>query len=109
DLLSPLRLFDLACNAADTSRIVAGWGPTTEHFRQREANLEQLRSLFGDYQDRCANLGIPATTMGVLAYLEKVKSRGEDQQALDPGADAVHVSTYHGAKGLEWPVVIAAD
>ncbi|MDF1862128.1 MAG: UvrD-helicase domain-containing protein [Verrucomicrobiales bacterium] len=109
DLLSPLRLFDLACVAADASRIVARWGATTEHFRQREANLEQLRRLFCDYQDRCANLGIPATTMGLLAYLAEVEKRGEDQQALDPGADAVHVSTYHGAKGLEWPVVIVAD
>jgi ATP-dependent exoDNAse (exonuclease V) beta subunit len=109
DLLSPLRLFDLACGAADASRIVACWGPTTEHFRQREANLEQLRRLFCDYQDRCANLGIPATTMGLLAYLAEVENRGEDQQALDAGADAVHVSTYHGAKGLEWPVVIVAD
>lgn len=109
DLLSPLRLFDLACGTADVSRIVAKWGPTTEHFRQREANLEQLRSLFCDYQDRCAGLGIPATTMGLLAYLSEVEERGEDKQALDPGSDSVHVSTYHGSKGLEWPVVITAD
>lgn len=119
DLLGPLRLFDLACGAADTSRIVAAWGPTSEHFRQREGNLEQLRTHFVGYQDRCAELGIPATTMGLLACLDEVANRGDDQQALDPvadvsvtdapGAGAIHVSTYHGAKGLEWPVVIAAD
>lgn len=109
ELLSPLRLYDLACSAVDASQIVAQWGPTTEHFRQREANLEQLRSLFVDYQNRGADLGVPVTTLGLLAYLSEVEGRGEDQQAIDPGADAVHVSTYHGSKGLEWPVVITAD
>lgn len=55
-----------------------------------------------------------ALRAGDLAILARSHDRGEDQQALDPGADApgagaIHVSTYHGAKGLKWPVVIAAD
>ncbi|MBV8099736.1 MAG: PD-(D/E)XK nuclease family protein [Verrucomicrobia bacterium] len=32
-----------------------------------------------------------------------------DRKAADEGADAIHVMTVHGAKGLEWPVVICAE
>ncbi len=99
----------MACASADVPLIVAAWGPTAEHFRQREANLEQLRGLFIDYEKRCTDFGTPATTMGLFASFDEIQSNEEDAKAVDPDRDAVHVSTYHGAKGLEWPVVITAD
>ncbi|NLT71366.1 MAG: UvrD-helicase domain-containing protein, partial [Verrucomicrobiaceae bacterium] len=109
DLLSPLQAYDLAASTADLSRIVASWGPSEAHFRQREANLENLRQLIAEYETRSADFGHPATPTGLLAHLDDLAEKGEDKKAVDPETDAVHLSTYHGAKGLEWPVVIAAD
>lgn len=109
ELLSPLQRFDRACAAADVTRIMAAWGPTKEHFHQREANLEQLRNLISEYEERGNEFGVPATIMGLFARLDEIQSAGEDKRAVDPGMDAIHISTYHGAKGLEWPVVITAD
>jgi len=109
EALSPLQAYDLATAAADLARILAAWGPSEAHFRQREANLETLRAIIVQYETRCAEYGQAATASGLLAHLDDLAERGEDQTAVDSGADAVHLSTYHGAKGLEWPVVIAAD
>lgn len=108
-LLSPLQAYDLASAAADLSRIVASWGPSEAHFHQREANLENLRHLIVQYETRSADFGQPATPIGLLAHLDDLAEKEEDKKAVDPETDAVHLSTYHGAKGLEWPVVIAAD
>lgn len=109
ELLSPLQAYDLAAAAADLSRIVASWGPSEAHFHQREANLENLRHLIVQYETRSADFGQPATPLGLLAHLDDLTEKEADKKAVDPETDAVHLSTYHGAKGLEWPVVIAAD
>ncbi len=109
DLLSPLQRYDMACAAADITRIAAGWGPTPGHARQRSANLEQMRRLVSDYEEHCAEFGIPATIMGLFVVLDDLKTDKGDKKAVDPSLDAVQVRTYHGAKGLEWPVVIASD
>lgn len=108
-LLSPLQRFDLACATADVSRIAASWGPSPEHAHQRAANLEQLRKFIIEYEERCASFGLPATIMGLFAALSELASNSEDKRAVDGGIDAVMIRTYHGAKGLEWPVVITAD
>ena len=34
---------------------------------------------------------------------------GADSKATDEQVNAVNVSTYHKAKGLEWPIVICTD
>ena len=66
---------------------------------ERRANLEALVRLGHDY----AAVDATATVDGLVAWL----SAGDRSDGADAGgpADAVELSTFHRAKGLEWPVV----
>ncbi len=77
--------------------------------RQRLANIEALRKLAVDYEDRCNRLHTAASLGGFLLWLEDLERQGQDMQGASEGPDAVQVLTYHKSKGLEWPVVIAWD
>jgi len=69
----------------------------TDLAAQRRANLEALVQMGRDYlaiQD-------PATVDGFLTWLSATTRADQP----DPTGDAVEVSTFHAAKGLEWPVV----
>lgn len=66
---------------------------------ERHANLAALSRLIHDY---LTNEPVP-TGPGFLAWLTTVK--GSDVEADDEAVDLV---TFHGAKGLEWPVVHVA-
>jgi len=68
-------------------------------------NLETLRGLARAYENECANLALPATVGGLVLWL--ANQTPPQPRSLDP--DAVKVMTYHGAKGLEWPMVILTD
>jgi ATP-dependent exoDNAse (exonuclease V) beta subunit len=61
------------------------------------------------YEDHCAAHHDAATLTGFLFWLENPSSPELDLQPVVTSGNAVHVLTYHKAKGLEWPVVIAAD
>jgi ATP-dependent exoDNAse (exonuclease V) beta subunit len=73
------------------------------------ANLEALRGLAKQYEDRCRVLRRPATAAGLVAELERLNQQDEDEGAEGLGNTAVRVLTYHAAKGLEWPVVVLAE
>lgn len=68
-------------------------------------NLETLRGLARTYESECANLALPATAGGLVLWL--ANQTPLQPRSLDP--DAVKVMTYHGAKGLEWPMVVLTD
>jgi ATP-dependent exoDNAse (exonuclease V) beta subunit len=53
-----------------------------------------------------AEEGAGMTPAGLATYLDGLKEDGDDERAFSPDADAVVISTWHGAKGLEWPIVI---
>ncbi|MDP9388250.1 MAG: ATP-dependent helicase, partial [Actinomycetota bacterium] len=65
---------------------------------ERRANLEALVRLGRDY----AALDASPSVDGFLAWLAG-GDRGD--AAADVGTDAVELTTFHRAKGLEWPVV----
>lgn len=96
-----------------TTRVAGAWSPA-DHVR---CFLEGLKVL-----DTYAERGLVsriATITALLAELPKRADTLEDfadwwmsrsqVERLDRSRDAVHVLTVHGAKGLEWPVVILAD
>jgi ATP-dependent exoDNAse (exonuclease V) beta subunit len=57
------------------------------------------------YEDECIAARRPATVSGLLLWLGKLADDQADDRAATAD-DAVGVMTHHGAKGLEWPVVI---
>ena len=106
---SPLASFDQAVAVAEVERIVSCWGPTTTRSEQRLANLEKLRSTIEEYETRTTQSGLPATCNGLFGWLADLAEDEDDQLARFESRGAIHVGTYHSAKGLEWPVVLLAD
>src|SRR5690606_19993541 len=76
---------------------------------QRQKNLDALLDLAVEYERHCEAQHLAATLTGFLLWLENPHSPELDLQPVVTTGDAVHVLTYHKAKGLEWPIVIAAD
>lgn len=69
--------------------------------QMQSANLEALRGHVRAYEDACRTQGKAATHPGCLLSLMDMKPK-----QAEGGDNAVHVLTYHRAKGLEWPVVV---
>jgi len=109
DTASVCEVFDLALIAGDVFRTVTSWGPSQSRASQRRANLEALRGLAAKYEEGCATNHRPATTTGFLFWCDELEAKKLDEKAADENADAIHVLTYHRAKGLEWPIVICMD
>lgn len=108
-LWTPLEALDSAIGAAAVMHTITAWGPTPARVSQRRANLEALRGFAMKYEDRCASIGQPATVAGFLLWCNDLKAKAKDSIAAEAGPNAVCVHTWHGAKGLEWPVVICSD
>ncbi|HWD93556.1 MAG TPA: UvrD-helicase domain-containing protein [Verrucomicrobiae bacterium] len=109
DTASVCELFDLALIAGNVFCTVTRWGPSQSRANQRRANLEALRGLAAKYEEGCATNHRPATTTGFLIWCDDLAAQELDEKAADEIADAIHVLTYHRAKGLEWPIVICTD
>jgi len=106
--LGPVAALDAVLDATGLRRHCAGWGNAA----QRLANLDALRSHATVHVEEAVASGDPATLVGLLHQLETIgddvgwDSSRADSQALLAGEDAVTVSTWHRAKGLEWPATI---
>lgn len=109
DTASVCELFDLALIAGNVFRTVTSWGPSQSRASQRRANLEALRGLAAKYEEGCATNHRPATAMGLLFWCDELEAKKLDEKAADENSDAIHVLTYHRAKGLEWPIAICTD
>src|SRR6266508_2327181 len=95
---------DLALRAGGIVELVRSW-PDPE---QRLANLEALRAEARDFEDLCRARRSAATIVGLHAHLVAGDDGAGEDQAQPTAEDAVTVSTWHGSKGLEWPVVVLA-
>lgn len=93
---------DLVLEAAGLRDLCLCWGDAS----QRLGNLDALRAHAVNYVSACAAEGSGCTPAGLAAYFNELKGNGLDERAPVPGQDAVVVSTWHSAKGREWPVTI---
>ncbi len=109
DYLTPSEALSYAINIADIRRVIIAWGPNQSRARQRLQNLDALIALAEEYEDHCGAHRRAATVVGLVSWFNDLKNAELDMQPEDPKSDAVHLSTHHGAKGLEWPIVIVTD
>lgn len=75
---------------------------------QRRQNIETIRALAAKYEERCLLMDMGASITGFISYISNFDDRTLLQGSAS-GREAVNIITYHGSKGLEWPVVILAD
>lgn len=106
---SPTEALLEAIVVGDIHRVINRWGPTIQKSKFRLANIEALIALGKDYEQHCQTQGQAANVAGLLLWLSELSQNEEDWQATSKNDDVVSLVTYHGAKGLEWPVVIACD
>jgi len=78
--------------------LVAKWGDSII----RNQNLSTVQHLSDDYDQMCVQMGLGSSINGFIYYLNSI----EPDKERDNQSDTVKVFTYHGAKGLEWPIVI---
>jgi ATP-dependent helicase/nuclease subunit A len=99
--LTPAELLDSILLLPEMTRRFERWGDLPVCLD----DLEALRGFARSYEGNCASSGVPATLSGLILSLQQAKpTRPKSLQA-----DAVNVMTYHGAKGLEWPLVVLAS
>ncbi|MEM9620688.1 MAG: UvrD-helicase domain-containing protein [Pseudomonadota bacterium] len=108
-LRSPLEVVARVLHDVGVRRIVSRWGPDSISVAQRHKNLDAFFDLARQYESVCEDQYQAATLTGFLFWLENPASPELDLQPVVTSGDAVHVLTYHRAKGLEWPVVVATD
>lgn len=106
--LDALAAVDSVMDTLGLRRLCAEWG---DHV-QRLANLDALRAHASRYNEESrAGRDVP-TLVGFLAYFEELAttsmwgSMRRDTIARVGSGNAVTVSTWHAAKGLEWPIVV---
>ena len=96
--LTPADLVDAVILLPAITRRIETWGEAAARFE----DLEALRGFARTYEADCAAAGVPATPSGLVLAL----AAEEPTRPASLRDDAVTLSTYHGAKGLEWPCVI---
>ena len=106
---SPVEIVARVLNDVGIRETVLAWGPDAVKAAQRERNLDAFLDLVVLYEEHCRAQHEAATLTGFLFWIEAPSSPELDLQPVVTGGDAVHVLTYHRAKGLEWPVVVLTD
>lgn len=101
----PVTAIERCLEALELPDLCRRWGEA----RQRLGNLDALRSVAAGYVELQRSERGAATVAGLLAHLQALEENEADEQAVLEGDDAVTLSTWHAAKGLEWPVTVLFD
>ena len=103
--MTPHEALHLAAAESRIPRLVGQWSTSPHQSRNRLSNVEALVELGRTFEDECVAAKRPATVSGLLRWLDELAAEADDNRAVSAD-NSVSVLTYHGAKGLEWPVVV---
>lgn len=103
--LTPQEALRLAAAESQVARLVGQWSASPHESRNRLANVEALVEFGKTFEDECIAAKRPATVSSMLRWLDELASAEDDKRATSAD-NSVTVLTYHGAKGLEWPIVV---
>lgn len=106
--LTPSEAFEQALQVTGAREVVARWCKTPQQVEQRLKNIEALLGYSQQYLDSCLAQNLAATVPGLILWLQQLQASETDFQAT-PDSGAVVLLTHHRSKGLEWPMVVAAD
>lgn len=87
----------------ETMVIELGLMDVAQQWTDARENIEAMKVLTNKargYEQRCANMGIPATAAGLMDYFEQT------EMTLPEDEEGVQLVTYHLSKGLQWKHVI---
>jgi ATP-dependent exoDNAse (exonuclease V) beta subunit len=98
---TPLEFVDAVLTLGGVSKAIRRWGNAED----RLLNLEALRGLVAAYQEDRQRNRAPTTATDLCAWLAEQEAAQPESRA----ENAVTVLTYHGSKGLEWPLVVLTD
>lgn len=101
---SPVKAIETILNKLNLEELFTAWG----NIHQRISNIDALLSHALGYQEMCNRLKIASTIMGFINWMKSLGETEEDKTGVKTG-NAVQIMTYHGCKGLEWPMVILWD
>lgn len=103
--LTPQEALRLAASESLVARLGGQWSSSAHESRNRLANVEALVELGNAFEDECVAAKRPATVNGLLRWFDELAADEDDNRAASAD-NSVSVLTYHGAKGLEWPIVV---
>ncbi len=103
----PVAAAHHCCDALELRTACRRWGDAP----QRLANLDAFFAIIDGVCDQRRAEGGIATLPGLLAALQRARAETPpvDPRGVRVADDAVQASTWHAAKGLEWPVVVLCD
>jgi ATP-dependent exoDNAse (exonuclease V) beta subunit len=107
-VLSPREALEAVLTECTLPALALRWQQDQSAARLRIANLQALLALAEQYEDLCRSEARAASISGLVLWLYE-QAAGLTDALAEPAVDAVKVITHHGAKGLEWPVVILMD
>jgi ATP-dependent helicase/nuclease subunit A len=102
--LSPFALVDAVLARYSLDNHILSWVPEKGRARERMANLEAVRSMVAEYEED--TIGASSSLAGLILWLEGKKG---DDELPSSSAEGITVTTWHKAKGLEWPVVVCHE
>ena len=91
-------IVDTLIDELDLRGLCSKWGDSSN----RQANLDTLQAQAREYDNHCIQLGLGSSLGGFIDYVAGLQIPPK----ADNASDGVKVMTYHGAKGLEWRMVI---
>ena len=96
---------DLVMDAIGVDELCRRWGDA----QSRLDNLDALRAHAVVFRDTALASGTSTSPAGLVLALEALEAEEADTRAVTRGTNSVEISTWHAAKGREWPITVLAE